>query len=123
MQILILTTDINNNYLLRKNNDFNNFCAINLLDINCYFIIQCLNNDKLQLSYSINIRSSIKYEIIGNHFIPIIFIANNAKSICNLIKYHKKIFFSISSDHALYLGRELMKAEFTLIMNQQYIQD
>jgi Domain of unknown function (DUF4346) len=123
MQILILTTDINNNYLLKKNNDLNNFCAINLLDINCYFIIQCLNNDKLQLSYCINIRSSIKHKILGNHFIPIVFIANNAKSICKLIKYHKKIFFNISSDHALYLGRELMKAEFTLIMNQQYIQD
>nr|UEQ12130.1 hypothetical protein [Batrachospermum sp.] len=123
MQILVLTTDINNNYLLKKNNDSSNFCATNLLDINCYFIIKCLNNHKLQLSYYIHINSSIKHEITGNHFIPIVFIANNAKSICKLIKYHKKIFFNISSDHALYLGRELMKAEFTLIMNQQYVQN
>lgn len=123
MQFLILPTDINNNYLLKKNNDSNNFCPINLLDINCYFIIQCLNKDKIQLLYYIHISSSIKNKIIGNDFIPIIFIANNAKNICKLLKYHKKIFFNISSDHALYLGRELMKAEFTLIMNQKYIQD
>jgi Domain of unknown function (DUF4346) len=122
MQILILTTDINNNYLFKNNNNSNDFGSVDLLEINCYFIIQCLNN-KLQLSYYINSSPSIKHEFTENHFIPIVFIANSAKNICKIIKYHKKIFFNISSEHALYLGRELMKAEFTLIMNQQYIQD
>jgi dihydropteroate synthase len=38
------------------------------------------------------------------------------------MQYHQNIFITLSSDHALYLGRELMKAELALIISQQYIQ-
>lgn len=85
-----------------------------------YCVVKVLNNKMIQLSYYLVL--SVRDRCIKNSFIPIVFTANNAKSICDLMQYHQNIFITLSPDHALYLGRELMRAELALIMSQEYTQ-
>jgi Domain of unknown function (DUF4346) len=91
-----------------------------LLNMTSHCIIKVLNNKTIQLSYYVAL--SMRDTCVKNRYIPIIFTSNNAKSICDLMQYHQNVFITLSSCHALYLGRELIKAEFALIMNQQYVQ-
>jgi hypothetical protein len=115
MQDLTFNSKINIYYLLKKINSNNYISKINLLNMTSYCIIKVLDNKTIQLSYYVALSMRETY-------VPIIFTANNAKSICDLMQYHQNIFITLSSCHALYLGRELIKAEFALIMNQQYVQ-
>lgn len=54
---------------------------------------------------------------------PIVFKADRARTIYKLIELHVAIFNQITTSHAFYLGIELMKAEFSLIMEHNYIQN
>ena len=120
MQNLTFSSKINVYFLLKKINIYNFISKINLLNMTSHCIIKVLNNQTIQLSYYVAL--PMRDTCIKNRYVPIIFTANNAKSICDLMQYHQNIFLTLSSGHALYLGRELIKAELALIMNQQYVQ-
>jgi len=90
------------------------------LSMSCYCIIGYNKNNMLKLSYY-SIMSVLSPSAV-TLLVPIIFIAKNARNVCILLQYHQDIINSLSPDHCLYLGRELMKAEIALIMQQQYIQ-
>ena len=53
---------------------------------------------------------------------PICILSNSSITIYKLMNYHDQ-FLNFSSSHLLYLGRELYKAELSLKLGQQYIQD
>lgn len=57
------------------------------------------------------------------HIYSILFKGQTAKHVCCIIFQHKQLNIIISTSHALYLGRELMKSELALMLDQQYIQD
>lgn len=84
-----------------------------------YTLIHHILNTKLQLIYIIikdpNLPSSRARFIV--------FTASNVKQICMLIESHIMIYNNLTASHALYLGKELTKAEIALIMNQQYCQE
>nr|YP_009297772.1 hypothetical protein Kuma_072 [Kumanoa americana]AOM67506.1 hypothetical protein Kuma_072 [Kumanoa americana] len=103
--------------VLRKNSHTLSFSKVST---NTYYLIQH-NLDSLQVLYY-NLHS-LSHKNLRNLCPPIVFTAKTAKQISILLQYHNYVFFSLSSDHALYLGRELMKAEIALVMRQKYIQD
>jgi Domain of unknown function (DUF4346) len=112
---------LNNNYLQIINDTDRLLNALNISRFQCYCIIQVNNNDNLKLSFYktiLPLNSSFQ-----KYLIPVVFIAKTAKNICMLLQYHNNIFSNLSCDHALYLGRELIKAEIALIMHQQFVQD
>jgi len=53
----------------------------------------------------------------------IFFKDKTAKALCNSILNSKYINISLSNQHVAYLARELVKSEFSILLNQQYIQD
>jgi Domain of unknown function (DUF4346) len=84
-----------------------------------YTLINHILNTKLQLIYII-----IKDPTLpSSHARSIVFTASNVKQICMLIESHIMIYKKLTASHALYLGKELVKAEISLIMNQQYCQE
>jgi dihydropteroate synthase len=85
-----------------------------------YYLIRH-NIDSLQVLYYNS--QSFSRKNLQNFYPQIIFKAKTAKEISFLLQYHNYVFLNLSSDHALYLGRELMKAEIALAMGQKYIQD
>lgn len=56
-------------------------------------------------------------------YIKIDFCAFSANEIITLICLHTRVSNSISFSHAIYIGKELCKAEICIIMHQVYIQD
>lgn len=82
-----------------------------------YYVIKH-NVDSLQVLYY-----NAQYFSRKNLHPQVIFKAKTAKEVSFLLQYHNHVFLNLSSDHALYLGRELMKAEIALVMGQKYIQD
>ncbi len=98
-------------YLLNTKSNLKNSTFYGLITIdNCDNIILLF----YLLDTSIHGRSIIS---------PILFKANRAIAIHKLLELHTKIFNQISTSHALYLGKELMKAEFTLLIEHSYIQN
>lgn len=90
---------------------------INKLISNAYFVIKVRNQNFITVSY---------FSGIGNletGYVQIDFCGTSCQRICELIYFHIPIYNNISCDHALYLGRELYKAEMCMIMQQSYIQD
>lgn len=59
----------------------------------------------------------------SHRFQCITFTSYDAQSICTLIMLHKKVCYSMTLSHGLYLARELTKAEFALVLDQEYLQD
>lgn len=86
------------------------------LDKISYFIITTNKNDKYILV------EQFCYNADGSVY-SILFKGQTAKHLCYIILQLKQLNIRISSAHALYLGRELMKSELTLVLDQQYIQD
>ncbi len=105
------------------------------LDPNGYFIIKIdLNNQKIIVEHYLNNIDSKGIALDPNTNKPIqcdsknirkynkIFIGNTAKEI-GILLTEKGIDLISKFDHALYLGRELQKAEECLLKNLEYIQD
>nr|YP_010925532.1 hypothetical protein RMC00_pgp182 [Neoporphyra dentata]WKD83764.1 hypothetical protein [Neoporphyra dentata] len=86
------------------------------LDKVSYFIITTNKNDKYisveQFCYNAD-----------GYIYSILFRGQTAKHLCYIILQLKQLNIRISAAHAIYLGRELMKSELTLVLDQQYIQD
>lgn len=85
---------------------------------NLYFLIRVSSNQLIELyciKYSLN---NLNY----NYIYPICFTASTSKNILYLLNFHKLVNY-ISIYHALYLGRELYKAEIALFTKQKYIQE
>lgn len=57
-----------------------------------------------------------------NQYYQINFYSYSADVLCNLINQHNGLARSISLSHALYIGQEIYKAELSIILFQQYIQ-
>nr|YP_007947745.1 hypothetical protein 121 [Neoporphyra haitanensis]AGG36994.1 hypothetical protein 121 [Neoporphyra haitanensis] len=86
------------------------------LDKISYFIITTNKNNKDILV------EQFCYNADGYTY-SILFKGQTAKHLCYIVLQLKQLNIRISTAHALYLGRELMKSELTLILDQQYIQD
>nr|YP_009628910.1 hypothetical protein [Balbiania investiens]QBX88693.1 hypothetical protein [Balbiania investiens] len=84
-----------------------------------YTLINNVLNTKLQLIYIIIEDSTSS----SSRARSIVFTASNVRQICMLIESHIMIYNKLTISHALYLGKELAKAEISLIMNQQYNQE
>lgn len=82
-----------------------------------YFMVKVKSENVITMSYFSGIRS------LGLGYIQIDFCGTSCETICGLIYFHIPIYNNISCDHALYLGRELYKAQVCMIMRQFYIQD
>ena len=54
---------------------------------------------------------------------PILFTAYRAINLYKLIELHRAVIIQVSPGHAFYLGLELMKAELSLIIDHNYIQN
>nr|YP_009739173.1 hypothetical protein [Palmaria decipiens]QIC19612.1 hypothetical protein [Palmaria decipiens] len=54
---------------------------------------------------------------------PILITGKTANIICILSVLHLQIEKDLSTSHALYLGKELLKLELSLIMHQDYTQN
>nr|YP_010925743.1 hypothetical protein RMC01_pgp182 [Neoporphyra seriata]WKD83975.1 hypothetical protein [Neoporphyra seriata] len=86
------------------------------LDKVTYFIITTNKTDKYifveQFCYNVD-----------GYIYSILFKGQTAQHLCYIIFQLNQLNIAISTTHALYLGRELMKSELTLVLDQQYIQD
>ena len=82
-----------------------------------YSLIKIKNKTGKIEVYFINMNNNQKSNIY-----PLCFTAYNVNSIFLLLSLHD-ILLSLSVLHTLYLGKELFKAEISLIIGQQYIQD
>ena len=87
-----------------------------VLDKNSYFLITVNNYDNF-----INIEQFC-YNCHGKSY-SIFFKDKTAKSLCWTIFEVNQLNIIISAEHAAYLGRELIKSELAILLNQKYIQD
>lgn len=90
---------------------------VNKLISSAYFIVKVKNENIITVSYFSGING------LELRYVQIDFCSTSCQRICELIYFHIPIYNNISCDHALYLGRELYKAEMCIIMQQFYIQD
>nr|YP_009397815.1 hypothetical protein [Sonderella linearis]ARW67001.1 hypothetical protein [Sonderella linearis] len=81
--------------------------------------IICIGQNKFIELYYFNFNTCYDTEII---LYPVCFSAANTYLLFNLISLYNK-FNIISTNHKLYLGKELFKAEVAIKINQIYIQD
>nr|AIA19992.1 hypothetical protein [Neoporphyra perforata] len=95
---------------------FNYFNGSLKLDKISYFIITTNNTDKYIFVEQFCYNSD-------GHIYSILFKGQTAKHLSHIILHLNQLNIIISIGHALYLGRELMKSELTIILDQQYIQD
>nr|BED43075.1 hypothetical protein [Pyropia sp. Myanmar_A]BED43272.1 hypothetical protein [Pyropia sp. Myanmar_B]BED43469.1 hypothetical protein [Pyropia sp. Myanmar_C] len=86
------------------------------LDKISYFTITISRNNKHILLEQFCYNNS-------GHLYSILYKGRTAKYLCFIIFQIKQLKMIVSITHALYLGRELMKAELALLLDQQYIQD
>ena len=87
-----------------------------ILDKKGFFVIE-LVDDQIQVEFYHNV---IKDQRIVSGKLVKIFTGKRAAAICDTIALHIP---GLRSDHLLYLGRELMRAELALAGNQSYEQD
>nr|QCI04473.1 hypothetical protein [Antithamnion hubbsii] len=87
-----------------------------------YCLVRIVLHEKIAL-YCIVKKDNFNYWNKSSIYLyPTCFTANSTNNIIKLLSLHD--FFSISSfEHALYLGKELYKAEIALIFKQIYIQE
>nr|YP_009397405.1 hypothetical protein [Dasyclonium flaccidum]ARW66591.1 hypothetical protein [Dasyclonium flaccidum] len=85
-----------------------------------YFLIRLDNKKKIELYYFNNYINNIK--LLNSFIYPICFTASNSYLMFNLISLHTSLNI-LSTQHKLYLGREICKAEIAIEINQQYIQN
>lgn len=64
-----------------------------------------------------------KHSKHNNILCPILFTAYRAINLYKLIELHRVVIMQVSPGHAFYLGTELMKAELSLIIDHNYIQN
>lgn len=85
---------------------------------NVYCLIKIIQKKFIELYI---IKSKV---IVNNHAYnyPLCFIGINCNLILKLLSLHDNLSL-LSFNHALYIGKELYKAEISLIINQIYIQD
>nr|YP_009394514.1 hypothetical protein [Vertebrata thuyoides]ARW63076.1 hypothetical protein [Vertebrata thuyoides] len=84
---------------------------------NSYFIISIVNKKNIQIYYYEH-----KYFIKTNYY-PVCFFVpfyNFEKIILLIIKYNKIRY--CSTEHKIYLGKEIFKAQISFNLNQRYIQ-
>nr|YP_536898.1 hypothetical protein 121 [Neopyropia yezoensis]Q1XDS0.1 RecName: Full=Uncharacterized protein ycf91 [Neopyropia yezoensis]AGH27541.1 hypothetical protein 121 [Neopyropia yezoensis]QFZ66877.1 hypothetical protein PyyePp031 [Neopyropia yezoensis]WKD83372.1 hypothetical protein [Neopyropia yezoensis]BAE92341.1 unnamed protein product [Neopyropia yezoensis] len=97
--------------------DTTDYSSENLdLDQFSYFIITINKTDKCILI------EQFCYNAEG-HIYSIFFKGPTAKHLSSIICHFQQLNTIISTAHAIYLGRELMKSELALVLDQQYIQD
>ena len=101
---------------LREIDQVNKLNCDLVLDCLNYFIITINNCDKF-----INVEH-ICYTGYGQSY-SVFFTGKTAKYICKNILHADQLNISISAGHASYLGRELIKSEFAVLLGQKYIQD
>nr|YP_009315106.1 hypothetical protein P8471_pgp150 [Titanophycus setchellii]SCW23561.1 conserved_ORF_1 [Titanophycus setchellii] len=97
-----------------------------LCDINSLIVM-----DKLYCKINIIVNNYIYvkfYAYDGNlalarTLVQVSFKSTSAQSMMTLISSHLYIVSSLSVRHALYIGAELAKAEISMIMQQEYIQN
>nr|YP_009332743.1 hypothetical protein [Membranoptera weeksiae]YP_009332961.1 hypothetical protein [Membranoptera tenuis]AHZ94755.1 hypothetical protein [Membranoptera weeksiae]AKL79217.1 hypothetical protein [Membranoptera tenuis] len=80
---------------------------------NYYFLVRVSNSQKIELYC---------FDKIMTYNYPICFSGSNMNTVLYLLSLHN-IIKSISIIHALYLGKELSKAEIVLFTDQRYIQE
>jgi hypothetical protein len=86
-----------------------------ILDPNGFFIIELINNE-IRVEYYKNI---YKNKRIVSGTLDKVFIGKKADALCDTIV--KKI-QNLRNEHYMYLGRELIKAQFCLEKKKKYIQ-
>ncbi len=87
-----------------------------------YCLVRIMFQKKIVLYYIVKKDNLASYKKDSMYLYPTCFTANSANSMIKLLSLHN--FFAMSSiKHALYLGKELYKAEIALIFNQIYIQE
>jgi hypothetical protein len=87
-----------------------------VLDTKGFFIIELVNNH-IQVEFYHNV---IKNDQIVSGKLVKIFTGNSAAALSDTIARH---ITGLRSDHLLYLGRELMRAEMALKQNESFEQD
>nr|YP_009393486.1 hypothetical protein [Bostrychia simpliciuscula]ARW62048.1 hypothetical protein [Bostrychia simpliciuscula] len=83
-----------------------------------YILIRIHNKKTIELHYFI---CSLYYNSIIYSY-PICFTANSSYVMFILLSLHKSFHF-LTTEHKLYLGKELYKAEISIQLNQKYIQE
>ena len=83
-----------------------------------YFILSLMNNNMIKLSYFKRTRNPQL-----NYKTQVDFLGWDSQQISYLLYFYFLICNRTTTSHALYLGRELYKAEICMIMQQHYIQD
>lgn len=85
-----------------------------------YVLVNICNKKTIELRY-FNFKFNIYYNCIIYRY-PICFTAYNAHIMFSLMSLYKDLNF-LSTQHKLYLGKELYKAEISIKLNQIYIQE
>nr|YP_009392853.1 hypothetical protein [Caloglossa intermedia]ARW61415.1 hypothetical protein [Caloglossa intermedia] len=83
---------------------------------NTYFLIRVVAIKKIDLYF---IKRSTFLSYIYNY--PICFTASNTDILIFLLKKHNLVNL-LSSEHSIYLGKELLKIDICLFSGQKYIQ-
>nr|YP_009237312.1 hypothetical protein [Wildemania schizophylla]AKS28359.1 hypothetical protein [Wildemania schizophylla] len=86
------------------------------LDTACYFIIT-----SNKANNSINVEQYCSNSK-GKTY-AIFFTEKTAALLCNTIFRVNQLNITISAEHASYIGRELLKSEIAILLNQKYIQN
>lgn len=87
-----------------------------MLDKKGFFVIELIQ-DHIQVEYYQNV---VKDKRIVSGKLKKIFVGTSAAALCDTIASHVH---GVQSDHLLYLGREIMRAEYALTHQQHYEQD
>lgn len=82
-----------------------------------YILIRVCSKKTIELHY---FKCSVYYNDTINRY-PICFTSDSIYLMFFLVSLHKEFSF-LSTQHKLYLGKELYKAEISIQLNQQYIQ-
>lgn len=102
------------NYVFLKNIKYNHKNSDNTID-SSYCVITVKNNLIICSYFRFSENNSDQYYQIN-------FSSNSADLLFDLINEHDYLSQLISLGHALYLGKEIYKAELTLILLQVYVQ-
>ena len=96
-----------------KQIETNNYCSNLLLD--CDYCIIFLKGEMIVCSYFYHVRSA---KVVCQ----INFYASSGDVLFSVMAKHQFLFNSISFTHALYIGKEVYKAQMSKVLSQSYIQ-
>ncbi len=88
---------------------------------NTYCIIRNIYNKKIELCIYDIIENNININTIYLKY-PICCTASNTRQLFHLLNLIEKVAF-LSPQHILYIGKELYKAEISVLIHQKYIQE